>query len=97
MNQKYVNKDYMQRLRADFMFFTEHILKLRHRSGKTIPFKLNKAQQLLWQEIRQQQTQSQVRLIILKGRQMGISSFIAALNFYQGWSRMGQHALIYGA
>ncbi len=90
-----MNKEYIQKLRSDFLFFTEHILYLRGRSGKRINFRLNKAQKILWHEIKkQQQEESQVRLVVLKGRQMGISTFIAALNFYQGWSRMGQHSFI---
>lgn len=90
-----MDREYMLKLRTDFIFFTEHILQLRGRSGKKTAFKLNKAQKKLWQEIlRQQKEQGQVRLIVLKGRQMGISTFIAALNFYKGWSRMGQHSFI---
>lgn len=90
-----MEREYMQKLRTDFIFFAEHILQLRGRSGKKIPFKLNKAQKTLWQEvIKQQKQQGQVRIVILKGRQMGISSFIAALNFYRGWSRTGQHSFI---
>lgn len=88
-------KDKIAKLRTDFTYFAQNILTIRGRGGGVMPLKLNAAQQAIVAEIeRQQQTQEQVRIIILKGRQMGISTLIAALNFYNGWGNLGQRGLV---
>lgn len=89
------HKNKIDKLRTDFTYFAQNMLTIRGRGGGVLPFKLNAAQKIIMAEVNQQlQTQNQVRLIILKGRQMGISTLIAALNFYQGWRALGQRGLV---
>ena len=61
-----------ERLFRDFEFYAQHSLFIRTKDQKVIPLILNKAQRLLLEAVnRQLERRGFVRLIILKGRQMG--------------------------
>ncbi|MFV0431183.1 MAG: hypothetical protein ACK5MJ_03275 [Alphaproteobacteria bacterium] len=85
----------IDKLRDDFEYFAHNILTIRGRGGGVQPLRLNMAQKLILKEVERQRTEDrQVRLIILKGRQMGVSTLIAALSFYHGWRKLGKRGLI---
>ena len=55
--------------------YIESCLKIRTKSGAVIPFRLNPAQQKLYDVARRQQERGKgVRIIILKARQLGFST-----------------------
>lgn len=63
--------------------FIEKNLMIQNKTGALVPFIFNPAQLRLYQEIeRQQKAGRPVRIIILKARQVGFSTAVAAL-FYQ--------------
>lgn len=89
------SKIYYEKMRNDFTFFAEKALKIRSRAGRPIIFRLNKAQKHIINIIeKQKMEQKQVRLIIVKGRQMGISTLISALNFHNGLTKFGQRSVV---
>lgn len=84
-----VNKDefaFRIRLKTEFPFYAEQNLKIRVKlpddTGAIKPLILNKAQLYLHKEIEHQKaTTGKVRVIIMKGRQQGCSTYVGA-RFY---------------
>ena len=63
--------------------YIENFLKIRDKSGKIVPLKLNPPQQRLYSTIREQwKARKPVRIIILKARQMGFSTLTEAIIFW---------------
>jgi hypothetical protein len=71
------------RLHSDLAYFAEHALKLRPKFGPLEPFVFNAAQLKLHELIEQQKASTgRVRVVILKARQLGVSTYVAA-RFYR--------------
>jgi len=63
--------------------YIENFLKIRDKSGKIVPLKLNPPQRRLYETIREQwKAKKPVRIIILKARQMGFSTLTEAIIFW---------------
>lgn len=76
------------RLRDDFPYYAENALKIRTKSGTIEPLRLNAAQQILQDTIDRQIAETgRVRVIILKGRQQGLSTVIGGRIYF----RVSQH------
>src|SRR5262245_21890756 len=74
--------DHVHRLKTDLPYFAETSLKLRPKIGSIAPFVFNPAQLRLHEIIEAQKAKTgRVRVIVLKARQLGISSYVAA-RFY---------------
>ena len=71
------------RLNDDLPYFCEQLLKIRPKAGALAPFILNPAQLELHRRLEEQKAKTgKVRAIVLKARQMGISTYVAA-RFYR--------------
>lgn len=69
-------------LRGDLALFARTCLKVRTKTGEFVPFEMNSAQLKLHALIEEQKARKGwVRLLVLKGRQAGVSTYIAA-RFY---------------
>ncbi len=71
-----------------FKHFSEEQIKIlpKDSSEGFIPFKFNKAQQIVHQKIQEQlDKEGHVRAIILKGRQMGLSTYTCARVFWKSY------------
>jgi len=80
----------IERLRNDLPFFCEECLRLRSKSGGLIPFKLNGAQLELHRRIEEQKADSgRVRVAVLKARQLGCSTYIAARLYHRTINNAG--------
>lgn len=72
----------------DFALYAKHCLKIRPKEGLIIPFQLNTAQQYLHNKAEEQiKKTGKVRIVVLKGRQQGISTYIQG-RFYHKVSHM---------
>lgn len=73
-----------KRLRDDFEFYSKHAVKIRTKEGEVISFTLNRVQKKLLKAITEQYERTgKVRVVILKARQQGLSTFVSAwLYFY---------------
>lgn len=70
-------------LRADLSFFGQECLKLRNKAGDIVPFAFNEAQVELHAKLEEQRANlGYIRAMVLKGRQQGISTYVAA-RYYQ--------------
>lgn len=71
------------KLKNDFPHYAYKCLKIRMKGGQLVPFALNKAQLYFHQKLEEEKkTKGKVRVIVLKGRQLGISTQIGG-RFYQ--------------
>ena len=86
-----------KRFGDDFEFWAERCVKIRHKlTGRLIPFRLNRAQKHLLQEMEEMRRGGKpIRVILLKSRQWGGSTLI---QIYMAWiqivHRENWHSLI---
>jgi hypothetical protein len=68
-----------RRLLTDFEFYAKNCVKIRTKEGQILPFELNKVQKDLLKAVEEQMRNTgKVRVIILKARQQGLSTFVHA-------------------
>ena len=76
----------LQRLRTDFAYFAKKCLKIRDDKGLIVPFALNRAQRYLHERLEKQRRETgKVRALIVKGRQLGSSTYIGGRYFWHSW------------
>jgi hypothetical protein len=85
------------RLRSDLPYFAETALKLRAKDGPLAAITFNPAQAKLHALIEEQKAKTgRVRVIILKARQVGVSTYLAARFYHQTIKRPGIRTIIIG-
>lgn len=68
--------------RADHLFYTENCLKIRTKTAQLVPLVLNQSQRHIHELAAQQlQETGRIRIVILKARQPGVSTYVASRNF----------------
>lgn len=83
------------RLKNDFIHYADRCLKIRSKSGEIVPFSLNQAQIHAHTIIENQKIATgKVRVIILKGRQQGISTLVEGRIYWLVSHRKGRKAFI---
>jgi hypothetical protein len=83
------------RLRDNLEYYAPRCLKLRSKSGGIIPFRLNEAQRYLHSQLEEQKRRTgRVRALILKGRQLGASTYTEGRFFWLVTHRRGTKAFI---
>jgi len=84
-----------QRLKDDFVHYAPRCLRIRTKSGAVEPFALNKAQTYLHQRIEAQvQKTGKVRVLVLKGRQQGCSTYVGGRFYHKSTHRRGYRVFI---
>lgn len=82
-------------LRDDFTYYARACLKIRAKSGRVVPFALNSAQRILHEAAETQLREAgKVRIIIVKGRQQGCSTYIAGRGYHKTTHRKGWRSYI---
>jgi hypothetical protein len=83
------------RLRDDFEFYCANALKIRTKKAEVVPFVLNKAQHALLNAIKKQtQDTGRVRIIILKGRQQGLSTGVGGYLYHRVSQATAKKAIV---
>lgn len=83
------------RLQNDLICYASNILKIRTKAGSVDPFVFNKAQLYIHQRLEYQKGQTgKVRALILKGRQQGCSTMVAARYYHKVTHNKGIQAFI---
>lgn len=92
----------VRRMKHDMPFFAEQNLKIIPKStdptaaSPVIPLKLNRAQQYIHDEIEKQLAETgRVRAVILKGRQQGCSTYIAARFYHRSVTNEAMRVFIF--
>lgn len=77
-------QDKIIRARTDFKFFCIHFVRILTKEDGLQPLRFNYAQRKLWELIQEcKRLGKPVRVVILKARQMGMSTFIQAYLFWK--------------
>lgn len=84
-----------RRLLEDYSFYAPNVLKIRTKDSKVVPFAFNEAQRLLGEAVEKQRAATgRVRIIILKARQMGLSTYVGGRLFFRVSQNSGRKALV---
>src|SRR3990172_5763284 len=90
-----LSAEILNKLSSDLEFFSSECLKIRRKDGMIAPFIFNKAQRYLHERVEDQRRRTgMVRLFIVKGRQVGASTYIAARGYWRVTWLAGQQAYI---
>jgi hypothetical protein len=88
-------REIRQRLKDDFEHYAPRCLHIRTKSGKIVPFTLNRAQRYIHERLQDQlRTSGSVRALILKGRQQGASTYIGGRFFWRTTHKRGVRTFI---
>ena len=75
-------KEIRQKLKSDFIHYGEKCLRIRTKTGEISPLYLNAAQLFVHDKLEEQKGRTgKVRALLLKGRQLGMSTYVGA-RFY---------------
>lgn len=84
-----------KKLFENFAYYAPRALKIRTKTGEIVSFELNKAQSILNDTINGQlETEGKARIIVLKARQMGLSTFIGAWLYWWTSQRKAQKTMV---
>ncbi len=82
-------------VRSDLPIFSASCLAILDKSGQRVPLLFNRAQAYVHQRIEEQRTRTgKVRALVLKGRQQGVSTYVAARLYQKTSLNTGKRALI---
>lgn len=83
------------RLKDDFSIYSASCLKIRTKSGEVHPFRLNRSQRYLHDKLEaQRRDKGKVRALVLKARQVGISTYIGGRFYWRTTHGFGLRAFI---
>lgn len=84
-----------ERLQNDLPYFASRVLKIKPKVGPLEPFVFNTAQNYLHGRLQAQKERlKKVRVLIVKGRQQGCSTYVAARYYHQATRNQGQSVFI---
>ncbi|CAB4138757.1 large terminase protein [uncultured Caudovirales phage] len=84
-----------KRLFEDFEYYAPRALKIRTKKGEIANFSLNKAQKILNDTVNKQiEAEGRVRIIVLKARQMGLSTSIGGWLYWWTSQRKAQKTMV---
>ena len=93
MNKK--ERLFYHKLRNDPEWYIENFLKIRDKKAEIIPFKLNNAQKRVLNLMREDEKNGKPkRYIVLKARQMGLSTLFEGLIFHDTSTKENKNSLI---
>lgn len=77
----------LAKLKAELPYFARHVLKIRAKSGEIGSLTLNRGQLHLHAKLEEQRRATgKVRAVIVKGRQLGISTYLQGRFYHRLWS-----------
>lgn len=84
-----------KRLYNDFPFYAKSALKIRTKEGQVAPLDLNPAQQILQKAVSKQlAAEGKVRVIILKARQQGLSTYTGGYLYHSVSQQQARKAMV---
>jgi hypothetical protein len=85
----------LRRLKEDFEYYAPRCLKVINKAGEIVPFELNAAQRYVHRRIEAQRARTgKVRVLVLKGRQQGISTYVQGRYMHRLQFSKGKKAFI---
>lgn len=84
-----------KRFKENFEYYAPRALKIKAKSGSLVPFDLNQAQRYLHLVAEKQLLEKgRIRILVLKGRQQGISTYIEGRFYWKTSQRRGVNCFI---
>lgn len=84
----------LKRIRNDYPWYAEKFIKIKGKDGQIVPFKFNETQKWVQAHVNALEAAGRpVRLIVLKSRQPGISTWSQGYVSHKVFTRKGQHAM----
>ena len=84
-----------RKLRDDFEFYAKSALKIRTKAGEIAPLKLNNAQKILHEAVVSQlEAEGKIRIIILKARQQGLSTYVGGYLYFSVSQQNARKAMV---
>ncbi|MBK3774764.1 hypothetical protein GAY31_11415 [Azospirillum brasilense] len=84
-----------KKLKDDFEFYSDSAVKIRTKDGNIKPFKINKAQKFALDKILAQWRETgKIRVIVLKGRQLGFSTLAENFIYWMVSQGFGKKAMV---
>ena len=84
-----------KRLYNEFDFYSKSALKIRTKKGEIAPLALNPAQQILHEAVQQQmRDDGKIRVIILKARQQGLSTYSGGYLYFSVSQQKARKAMV---
>ena len=88
-------KEIRRKLYDEFDFYSKSALKIRTKDGDIQPLKLKPAQVMLQEAVdKQMATEGKVRIIILKARQQGLSTYVGGYLYFNVSQRKACKAMV---
>src|SRR5690606_35402974 len=82
-------------LKDDFEHYARKCLRIRSKAGTLEPLVLNRSQRHLHERLEAQRAEKgRVRALVLKGRQVGISTYIGGRYYWRGTHTVGFRTFI---
>lgn len=86
---------FFYKLKNDRKWYIENFLKIRNKKAEIVPFKINEAQEVVLKHIEEDiKAGKPKRYIVLKARQMGMSTLFEALIFHDSSTNENKSSLI---
>jgi hypothetical protein len=86
---------FYHKLKHDFPWYAENFLKIRDKKANIVDFRLNVAQKIVYGKIQElREKRLPVRILLLKARQMGMSTFTEGFIFHDTSTNENKNALI---
>ncbi len=86
---------FFHKLKNDRQWYVENFLKIRNKSAQIVPFTLNNAQRVVMRHVEEDERIGRPkRYIVLKARQMGMSTLFEGLIFQDTTTRDNKNSLI---
>ena len=98
MSQAFANErlvQYHKRFASDFPFAARWTLKIRDKLGNIVPLILNDAQRYIHEQVeKQRMSTGKVRVLVLKGRQQGCSTYVSGRFYWKATHVAGRTVFI---
>lgn len=80
---------------ADFPLYAKNVLRIVNKDGSIVPLKLNRGQLILHQQLENQLSETgRIRALVIKGRQMGISTYVEGRFFWKTTKTKNANAFV---
>ena len=82
-------------MRENFAIYAKHALKIKTKESEVVPLVLNDAQKILHEAVEEElRTKGRVRVVILKGRQQGLSTYVGGRIFSNVTQNKARKAMV---
>lgn len=88
-------EDVARKLMADFPLYAKNVLRIVNKKGEIAPLKLNRGQMILHETLEKQLAETgRIRALVIKGRQMGISTYVEGRFFWKTTKTKNANAFV---